>query len=443
MSNATAHLGLPTGIGLVIANMIGAGVFLSAGFMAQDLGPGQILLAWVVGTFVALCGTRAYAAISLLVPRSGGEYRCLHDLLHPLLGYFAGWVTLFMGFSAPVAVNALAAAAFTGTLVPIGQPRLLASAYVLVLTALHARDRHVSRWTQDLLVLVKIVLVVAFALLGVLAGRSAWPTWTPPHATSGFPTQAFAVSLFFIAFAFSGWNAAIYSVEEFRNPRRDVPRAMAVGCVAVAALYLVVNWVFVANLTPQRAAVVFEYETARVTLGHLIAQDLLGPIGGRAMSVLAVFSFLSAMSAMIFVGPRVYAAMAGDGLLPAVLKARAGRPPAGSIWFQGAITLLLLQAQALRDILANVGAILTLVVALTVLALFKVWIWPGDRSRPDALSLACAAVYVGAAAWLLPHGLRDGAHLALWLAALAGATLVAYVITRVWRHTRPSPVTPC
>lgn len=438
MSTATTRLGLSTGIGLVIANMIGAGVFLSAGFMAQDLGPGQILLAWVVGTVVALCGARAYAALTLAVPRSGGEYRCLHDLLHPLLGYFAGWVTLFMGFSAPVAVNALAAAAFTGTLVPITQPRLLASVYVLVLTALHARNLHVSRWTQDLLVLVKVVLVGAFALLGLLAGRASWPTWTPPHVTDGFPTQAFAVSLFFIAFAFSGWNAAIYSVEEFRNPRRDVPRAMVLGCVLVAALYLVVNWVFVANLTPQRAAVVFEYETARVTLGHLIAQDLLGPIGGRAMSVLAVFSFLSAMSAMIFVGPRVYAAMAGDGLLPAMLAARAGRPPTGSVWFQGAVTLVLLQAQALRDILANVGAILTLVVALTVLALIKVWLWPGDRTRPDLTSVLCAVVYVGVAAWLLPHGLRDRGHLALWLVGLAGATVIAYGSARAWRRRPPA-----
>jgi APA family basic amino acid/polyamine antiporter len=441
MSPANPHLGLATGIGLVIANMIGAGVFLSAGFMAQDLGPGQILLAWVVGTAVALCGTRAYAALSLVVARSGGEYRCLHDLLHPLLGYFAGWVTLFMGFSAPVAVNALAAAAFTGTLVPVGQPRVLASVYVLVLTVLHARDLQVSRWTQDLLVLVKIALVGAFALLGVLAGNSAWPTWTPPHASDSFPTQAFAVSLFFIAFAFSGWNAAIYSMEEFRNPRRDVPRAMLVGCAVVAALYLVVNWVFVANLTPQRAAVVFEYETARVTLGHLIAQDLLGPVGGRAMSVLAVCSFLSAMSAMIFVGPRVYAAMAGDGLLPAILKARAGRPPAGSVWFQGAVTLLLLQAQTLRDILANVGAILTLVVALTVLALIKVWLAPGARPRPDGLSVLCAVVYIAVAAWLLPHGLRDRAHLALWLGGLASATVIAYGLTRMWQRTRPASTT--
>lgn len=430
MSAPAARLGLSTGIGIVVANMIGAGVFLSAGFMAQDMGPGTILLAWVVGSLIALAGTYAYSTLAVRVPRSGGEYRFLHDLLHPLLGYFAGWVTLLVGFSAPIAANAHAAAAFTATLVPVSHPRLLGTAFVLLLSVLHARDLSVSRWTQDLLVLVKIVLVAAFAALGLVAGSHSWPTWSPPHPSAGFPVGPFAVSLFYIAFAFSGWNAAIYAAEEFREPRRDVPRAMAIGCVAVAALYLLVNWVFVANLTPQRAAAVFEYETARVTLGHLVAGDILGPAGGRAMSVLAVFSFLSAMSAMIFAGPRVYAAMARDGFLPRVLLGREGRPPAGSVWFQGAITLLLLQWEALRDILANVGAILTLVAALTVLCVFRLWLRPGDGPRPGPLALVCAGVYVVAAGWMLYYGVSGSPHLVWWLAAITAATVVGYLGTR-------------
>jgi APA family basic amino acid/polyamine antiporter len=413
--------------------MIGAGVFLSAGFMAQDMGPGTILLAWGAGSVIALCGTHAYSTLAVRVPRSGGEYRFLHDLLHPFLGYFAGWVTLLVGFSAPVAANAHAAAAFSATLVPVGHPRLLGAAFVLLLTLLHARDLSVSRWTQDLLVLVKIVLVTAFAALGLFAGSRAWPAWSPPHVSDGFPAGPFAVSLFYIAFAFSGWNAAIYAAEEFRRPRRDVPRAMAVGCVAVAALYLVVNWVFVANLTPQRAAAVFEYETARVTLGHLVAGDLLGPAGGRAMSVLAVFSFLSAMSAMIFAGPRVYAAMARDGFLPRALIGREGRPPAGSVWFQGAITLLLLQWEALRDLLANVGAILTLVAALTVLCVCRLWLRPGGGTRPGPLALVSAAVYVIAGAWMLYDGVAGSPHLVWWLAGITLATVAGYVGTRLAR----------
>lgn len=427
MSRSSAHLGLATGTGIVVANMIGAGVFLSAGYMAQDMGPGTILLAWVVGSLIALAGTHAYATLALRVPRSGGEYRFLHDLLHPLAGYFAGWVTLLVGFSAPVAANAHAAAAFSATLVPVAHPRLLGAAFVLALTFLHARDLSVSRWTQDSLVLVKVLLVGAFVVLGLAAGSHVWPTWTPPHTSDGFPAGPFAVSLFFIAFAFSGWNAAAYATEEFRQPRRDVPRAMLIGCISVAVLYVLVNWVFVANLTPQRASAVFEYETARVTLGHLVAADILGPVGGRAMSVLAVFSFLSAMSAMVFAGPRVYAAMAADGLLPRALMAREGRPPAGSVWLQGVVTLLLLQWETLRDILANVGAILTLVSALTVLCVVRLWLRPGDAPRPGPLAVACAIVYMSAAAWMFYYGLGGSPHLVWWLLGLALATTAGYL----------------
>lgn len=431
MPSPVTRLGLSTGIGIVVANMIGAGVFLSAGYMAQDLGPGTILWAWVVGSLIALTGTHAYSILAVHVPRSGGEYRFLHDLMHPALGYFAGWATLLVGFSAPVAANAHAAAAFLGTLVPVTHPRLLGAGFVLALTFLHARDLSVSRWTQDLLVWLKIGLVAAFAVLGLTAGAHDWPTWSPPHPSDGFPVGAFAVSLFYIAFAFSGWNAAAYAAEEFRDPRRDVPRAMAVGCASVALVYLLINWVFVANLTPQRAAAVFEYETARVTLGHLVAGDILGPAGGRAMSVLALVSFLSAMSAMIFAGPRAYAAMAADGFLPRVLIGRQGRPPAGSIWFQCVVTLLLLQWEALRDILANVGAVLTLVSALTVLCVLRLWWRPTGAGRPGPLGLACASVYVLAAAWMLYYGLKGSPHLVYWLGGITSASVIGYAATRL------------
>src|SRR5687768_15656354 len=145
------RLGLWSGVGLVAANMIGAGVFLSAGFMAQEMGPGLIMLAWVVGTAVALAGTRAYGAVARLVPRSGGEYRYLSELLHPSLGYLAGWTSLLVGFSAPIAVSAAAAGHFAATLVPV-DPIATGAAAIVVLTGLHAGGFSLSRRTQDVLV---------------------------------------------------------------------------------------------------------------------------------------------------------------------------------------------------------------------------------------------------------------------------------------------------
>ena len=440
MPAAPRHLGVWSGVGIVIANMIGAGVFVSAGFMAQDMGPGTLLLAWVVGTVLALAGTRAYAAVAVLVPRSGGEYRYISDLLHPALGYLAGWATLLLGFSAPIAINAVAAASFAETLVPLPSVLGVAAASIVAMTAIHAVNLTLSRRTQNMLVLVKLVLVVGFVGLGLVAGKGSWPTWTPPHASAGFPLAPFVTSLFYIAYAFSGWNAAIYTAEEFRDPVRDVARSMAIGCISVAALYLLVNWIFVANLTPDRAAAVFHYEESKITLGHLVTEDLIGPRGAKVMSAFAVVAFLSTMSAMMFAGPRVCAAMAEDGFLPGVLVGRAGRPPSASVLLQGVLSLVLLFTHGLQQTLQNVGAILTLFSALTAFSLFRVRFGRPDLPRPPASSLVAAAIYVVSATWMLYFGLKGSSHLLGWLLAVAAVTLVAYAVTRSSRGT-PRPPT--
>jgi len=420
--------------------MIGAGVFVSAGFMAQDMGPGTLLLAWVVGTVLALAGTRSYAAVATLVPRSGGEYRYISELLHPALGYLAGWATLLLGFSAPIAINAVAAASFADTLAPLPPVRGVAAASIVAMTAVHALNLTFSRRTQNALVLVKLVLVVGFVSLGLVAGKSEWPTWTPPHAADGFPLAAFVTSLFYIAYAFSGWNAAIYVAEEFREPARDVPRSMAIGCMLVAALYLVVNWIFVANLTPDRAAAVFHYEESRITLGHLVTEDLIGPRGAGVMSAFAVVAFLSTMSAMMFAGPRVCAAMAEDGFLPKALVGKAGRPPAASVLLQGGLSLALLLTHGLQQTLQNVGAILTLFSALTGFSLFWVRFRRPELPRPPASSLVAAAVYLVSAALMLYFGLKGSTRLLAWLLAPTAVALVAYAATRRGRGT-PRPPT--
>ena len=425
------RLGLWSGVGLVVANMIGAGVFLSAGFMAQEMEPWLILLAWVVGTAIALAGTRAYAAVARLVPRSGGEYRYLSELLHPSLGYLAGWASLLVGFSAPIAVSAVAAGHFAATLLPVN-PLAVGTMAIVVLTALHAGGFELSRRTQDLLVGGKAILLLGFASLGLYHAAGRLPEWTPPSAPES-TIATFAGSLFFVAFAFAGWNAAAYAAEEFGDPVRDVPRAMLVGCLLVAVLYLAINWVFVATLTPERAAVVLAYESKRITLGHLVMGDLLGPRGAQAMSLLAIVAFVSSVSAMIFVGPRVYSAMARDGLLPRVLSGRDGRPPAASVVLQGVLALVLVFTHGLQQMLANVGAILTLFAALVALSLFRVRFFRPDLPRPSASSLVAAGVYVAFAAWMLYFGFRGATHLVAWLAAIAAVALFFYGFTARFR----------
>lgn len=421
-----SRLGLPSGVGLVVANMIGAGVFLSTGFMAQDMGPGPVLLAWVAGAFLALAGALAYAQVARLVPRSGGEYRYLSDLLHPAFGYLAGWTSLLVGFSAPVAVAALAAGTYAGTLAPGLDPHGTGTAFILALTAAHALGLGLSRWTQDALVAVKVALLLGFVAVGLAHSSYEWPSWTPPLAPPGSALAPFMTGLFYVAFSFSGWNAAVYAAEEFESPARDVPRALVIGCALVGVLYLLVNWVFVANLTPERAAVVFTYESRRITLGHLVMRDMLGEAGGRAMSALAVLVFLSSMSAMMFAGPRVYAAMAADGFLPRALAAPRGHPPAGSVVLQGTLAVFLLFTHTLQQVLQNVGGILTLFAALTALTLFRVRFGRPHLPRPPASSLLAAALYAVSAAWMLYFGFRSSTRLLAWLAVIAAIALSFY-----------------
>lgn len=451
--------GVWSGVGLVVANMVGAGVFLSTGFMAQSMTPGAILLAWLVGGVLALSGARAYAEVARLVPKGGGEYRYLTELLHPAFGYLAGWGSLVLGFSAPVAVDALAAGAFARALWPAVEPRWVAAGLVVGLTAAHAVGLRSSTRLQNGLVVLKVLLVVGFVGVTAAAGTLAPPAWVPASPTAT-PATTFIESLFYIAFAYSGWNAAVYASDEFGDPARDVPRAMLIGCAGVTALYLVVNYLFVANLTPQQSAVVFSYKSfasldaqfEQVTLGQAVLGSLLGPAAAKVMSAVMLLLFVSAMSAMTVVGPRVYAAMARDGFLPRGLAGSVDGPPVGALLLQGAIALVVLFTHELRTTLTNVGAVLVFFAALTAAGLFRATLRartvtaapfesPGSPASatapatapPAPSSLVAAGVYIASSAVMLYIGFRRSPSMLLWIGGLAAVALVAWAATRSLR----------
>jgi APA family basic amino acid/polyamine antiporter len=426
---STPFLSLGSGIGLVVANMIGAGVFLSAGFMAQELSAGWILLAWCMGALLAMAGARTYAEAALLIPRSGGEYRYLSELLHPAVGYLAGWASLLVGFSAPMAISAFGAAAFAFAVFGQGDVRLGAAALIAGLTFFHSLGLRTSKSTQDALVIVKALLILSFIAFGLSRGDNHWPAWAPASDTPSL-ALSFSTGLFFVAYAFSGWNAAAYAAEEFDDPRRDVPRAMLVGCALVGLAYLLVNWILVTNLTPERAQVVFAYEEARVTLGHLVAQDLLGEVGSSIMSIGIAIIMVSSVSAMLLVGPRVYSEMARDGFLPKLLRGKPGAPPRTSVILQGLLAIALLYLHTIAELLANVAGILVLFSALVAVGLFRVKRHRPELAVPRPGALFAAALYAGWSAWMLYHLFESKTGIIPWIAGACGAALVAYVVTR-------------
>jgi basic amino acid/polyamine antiporter, APA family len=398
-------LGLWSGVGIVVANMIGAGVLTTPGFMAMSLKPSYILLAWIIGGFAALCGARAYAAVAHAIPRSGGEYRYLSTLWHPLLGYLAGFTSLIVGFSQPVALDAQLAGYFAVTLGLDLNWRVVAVAVIVAVTLIHAFNLRASRGGQNALVVVKFALVLGFVAVGLVAGSNSWPTWVPDASKEGLPVSPFFQNLVFIAFCYSGWNAAIYASEEFEEPRRDVPRAMLLGCTIVMVLYFLVNWVFVANLTPDHFGQWISGDINRVTLGHFLMRDLVGETGGKIMSAIMIVTLLSAASAMTMIGPRVYAAMARDGYLPRVFAAKEGKPPLWSVLLQGGIAVAVAMTTSFIKAIGTIGSILTLMAALTALGVFKLQFRPAPDARPDDKpgipAVIAASIFVGLAAWML------------------------------------------
>jgi APA family basic amino acid/polyamine antiporter len=342
---------------------------------------------------------------------------------------------MLLGFSGPVAIDAIAAAAFLKTLIPGVHIKSVAIVVIVAVTVLHAVNPRVSKVGQNALVALKIVIVLLFVGVGLFFGSYEAPDWQPPGNPDGFAWSPFMASLFYIAFAFSGWNAAVYAAEEFENPKRDVAKATLFGCLAVGLVYLLINWIFVANLTPESASAVFSYEEKRITLAHVLANDLFGETAGAAVSTMMFIAFISAASAMTFVGPRVYAAMAEDGFLPRVLAARDGQVPVGSVILQGAIATLIVLVQPFQNIMHDVAAILTLFTLLTVLSLFKVRFARKDLPRPPATRLAAAVVYSLLALWMLYYGFQAKTQLLLWIGIVVGVALGAYMVTKLSKRT--------
>jgi APA family basic amino acid/polyamine antiporter len=410
--------------------MIGVGVLVSTGFMAQDMAAVPILLAWIVGTAIALCGALAYGGIVSVISESGGEYRFLSDLVHPFLGYLSGWGSLVLGFSAAIAVNAHAIGSFFNTLVDGPDPRTTGAIVILAFTAIHVLPSRFAHLGQNTLVAVKLLFLTGFVCLGLLLGSNAMPSWTPANPTNGFPIQKLIENQFWIAFAFSGWNAAVYTAREFRNPSLDVGRAMLLGLGTVSILYILINWIFVANLTSEQAAVVLTYEETRITLAHLIAGQIFGPVGGQIMSIFVIWAFVSAISAMMMVGPRVYSAMARDGYLPGFFFAKDGRQSLASTALQAFVALVLLFSHTLLEAVQAASAFLMLFSAMTALALFRIRRLRPDAPQPATYRLVAAAIYGVAITCILYTGLQASSTLWYSLGAVLGIALVAFFWTR-------------
>lgn len=383
------RIGLGSAVALVVASMIGTGVFTTSGYALGDLGSrGLVLAAWVVGGVVAFAGALSYGALARHIPEDGDEYTFLSRTLHPALGVVAGWVSLLAGFTAPVAAAALLlheylAGSFAWSL----DARLTASLAIALAALTHALRTQSGVWAQNAAVAIKLVALVGLLVAGSLA-RPALPTEAPAE-TGGW--AAFAVTLVWVSFSYSGWNAAVYVGGRVRDPQRTLPRALAIGTALVALFYVALN-----------ALILWSAPIETLAGRPDVAAAAAGAIGGataqRWLSIVVVLGLLTSISAMTMLGPRVAARMAQDGVLPRVF-ARGSDAPARAIASQSAAAIALVWLQDLQTLLGYIGFTLGLSAAACVVGLLVLRVRRGASAVPVPGYPIVPLFFVAATLW--------------------------------------------
>lgn len=371
-------LALRSAAALVVANIIGAGIFTTTGFQAADLGHPLIILGlWVLGGVLALCGALCYAELGAAMPHAGAEYVYLRETYGRALAFMSAFVSLIAGFSAPIAAALKGFVKYAAHFVPAlsdnqsalgfvsnGTLASLALAWLLVL--IHFRGVRFGAGFNDLVTLFKVcgiaAIILAAAAIGKGDARHLLET-TSVYRDSTWPGffGASATSLIFVMFCYSGWNAAAYMAGEMRNVQRNLPRALLAGTGLVAVLYVALNLVYFYGAGPGELA-------GKAEVGLVVAQNLFGSTGVALVSGVLCISILASASAMTMAGPRVYYAFGRDfpalGFLAAA-REKSGAP-AAALLLQGVVTSLLIVSGRIDQIQQYAGFTLNLFASLAV-----------------------------------------------------------------------------
>ena len=387
-------LGLFPATNIVVANMIGAGIFTTSGLLMSDLhDPKLMILLWALGGFIALCGAFSYSELGAAMPGAGGEYLFLSRLYHPIFGFLSGWVSFMVGFSAPIAASALGFSEYfsravpsfplwlenAGIMNPAMTKKLLAVSVILIFTFIHYRGIKYGARIQNVLTLLKVLLIVVLLVAGFGSGNGDFGNFSDGQKTlsglSGFKT--IGLSLMWIMFAYSGWNASTYLGAEIKNPSKTLPRSLILGTGIVVLLYLAINVLYVYSIKPDEMKDV-------ISVGGLAMRNLFGIPAEILVSLLIAFALFSSLSAFIIIGPRVYYSMAKDGLFfkSAASIHKKFNVPSNSILFQCLIAVILAFSGTFEQVLTYMGFALGIFPVMAVIGVWKV-----RKQYPDAFRL--------------------------------------------------------
>jgi APA family basic amino acid/polyamine antiporter len=367
-----------TATNLVVANMVGTGIFTSLGFQVAGITSDFALIAlWLVGGIAALCGALSYAELATALPRSGGEYHYLSRIYHPSVGFLSGWISAVVGFPAPIALAGIAFGEYFKVFTPGFSPVFISLLLIWIVTVVHLFGLRVEEMFQNGATFLKIGLILVLIVTGLLVANPQPLNLSPgPETLAVLVSGPFAVSLVYVMYAYSGWNAATYITEEVRDPAKNVPWALLIGTVSVAVLYLLLNYVFL--LTTPKSVL-----SGQLEVGLLAGRAIFGPIGGKIVSALISVGLIATVSGMAWIGPRITKRMTED--LPKLRllgKTSAKGTPYSAIILQVIIVTILVTTGTFQTVLIYTQFSLLLSSFLTVLGLIVLRIREPHLERP-------------------------------------------------------------
>ena len=367
-----------TATAIVVADMVGVGVFTSLGFQVQAIPSGfSLLLLWVIGGAVALCGVFSYGELAAMFPRSSGEYNFLRQTYHPAVGFLAGWLSATVGFAAPVALAAMAFGQYAKAIVPGAPPLALGLGVVWIVSLVGLRGLRQSSAFQMIWTILKVTLILALLVAGFVLAKPQPISFAPSAADPSLVISApFAISLVFVMYSYSGWNAATYIAGEMRDPQRSLPRSLLVGTSIVIVLYVALNALFLYATPIAELA-------GQIDVAVIAGKHIFGDLGGRIVGALICIGLVSSISAMMWIGPRVTTVMGEDMPILRVFARRSRNGvPTTAVLFQLVVATLMLFTQSFEAVLDFIQFSLLACSFLAVAGVIKLRITRPDLPRP-------------------------------------------------------------
>jgi APA family basic amino acid/polyamine antiporter len=336
---------LGTATSVVIANMIGTGVFASLGF--QLLGITDffaILTLWVIGGIIALFGAFCYSEIGSIYPESGGEYLYLSKIYHPSVGFSSGWLSATIGFAAPIALNSILFGVYFKKVFPFTNVTTIAIGIILFITLINAINHEVSGRFQKIFTALKVLILLVLIIAGFLIDTHVESSFHFTDQTlNNVFSKNFALSLVYVSFAYSGWNASAYISSEVYNPKKNIPLSILIGTCIVTILYTLLNWIFLKS-APVSELTVDPQTMEQKELGYIVVQHLFGNKIAYFFNLIICLFLISSISSMIIAGPRVIHQITKDYSLSKRfgLESKTNHVPRYAVYLLSSVSILIL-----------------------------------------------------------------------------------------------------